>query len=278
MVRVSVSNRVHSQINPWRKRGWRNNDPSSIFISPFILSTFQAYPPISSPTPSSPHSPSFLSYSFVPFPSLPLMLHASSRSCQCQWRHPFLFCCRCYPPSLFSQSPFSSDPLPLPHLTPSHNKLSPCFNASFMVLFANALSISSTSKPLNLHHWLLWALPEFTDPLQHLDVLSYFSQSSAFTPALSLFFASPIALMSLSSSSSITPTFVSCIQPSLSVHVTFSFPSYPKLNWWQYPILCHKVISHQISETRLCHWNKPINATPPATDMSKYTRVCAGSS
>lgn len=174
-VSVSVSDGVYSQINPWRKRGWRNNDPSSIFISPFILSTFQAYPPISSPTPSSPHSPSFLSYLFVPFPSLPLMLHVSSRSCQCRWHHPFLFCCWCYPPSLFSKIPFSSDPLPLPHLTPSHNKLSPWFNASFMVLFANALSISSTAKPLNLHHWLLWALPEFTEPLKHLDVLSYFS-------------------------------------------------------------------------------------------------------
>lgn len=72
---VRVLDTTRSQINPRRKRGRRNNDLSSVFISPFLLFTLQPYPPISSPPPSSPHSPSLSLLCICPLFSI------SPRSC-----------------------------------------------------------------------------------------------------------------------------------------------------------------------------------------------------
>ena len=89
---------IHSQINPRRKRGRGNNDfgfhqslPS--FHSPALFSNSFAH--ILHPS---------LSYSFVPFPPLPLMSRVSPQSSL----H-LLFCCRLPPPFFFLKIPFSSD-------------------------------------------------------------------------------------------------------------------------------------------------------------------------
>lgn len=128
--------------------------PSFFPLSSHILQFLCLLPPAHILHPS-------LSYSFVPCPPLPQMSCVSPRSCTPLMTSAptFPFSCRCPPSSLFFKIPFSSDPLR--HNYPSHPAT---ITASFMVLFPNALSISSAAKQSNLLHRLLWARPAFPSP------------------------------------------------------------------------------------------------------------------
>lgn len=65
-------------------------------------------------------------------------------------------------PPLFRKFPFQAPPSTL--TSSPNNSNNPFFDASFMVLFSNALSISFTATPSNLHHRLLSGVPPFLPP------------------------------------------------------------------------------------------------------------------
>lgn len=186
--------------------------------------------------------------------------------------------------------PFSSDPLPPPPppplpLTPSHdNSALPLMHHSWFCSLMHFLS------PLQPNHQIF--IVGFYELFQHPAPCNILAFSPTPRPLSTSLYTMP--KLSLHSCSFIP----FCIPHCSYVHLLF-FPSlqrlfhassHPSLSTWaSLFLLTLRWVdaniqfsadnpSHQTSKTRLCHWNKLINATPPATDMSKYTHVCAGSS